>query len=60
MIMIDNEGTKWDIFGNGISGPSQGTKLTPTQSFISYWFAWAAFYPNAEIHSNVLFNIIIL
>lgn len=49
VIMMDNEGTKWDIFGNGISGPRAGIKLTPTSSFIAYWFAWAAFYPGAEI-----------
>ena len=51
VIMMDNEGTKWDVFGNGVSGPREGTKLTPTQSFMSYWFAWAAFYPGAQIHS---------
>lgn len=55
-IMMDDEGTKWDIFGNGISGPRTGTKLTPTESFIAYWFAWAAFNPDAEIHSNALFS----
>ena len=49
VIMMDNEGTKWDIFGNGISGPRASIKLTPTSSFIAYWFAWAAFYPGAEI-----------
>jgi hypothetical protein len=51
VIMTDNEGTKWDIFGNGVSGPRVGSRLTPTLSFISYWFAWVAFYPGAEIHN---------
>jgi hypothetical protein len=49
VIMMDNEGTKWDIFGNGISGPRAAIKLTPTSSFIAYWFAWGAFYHGAEI-----------
>ena len=49
VIMMDNEGTKWDIFGNGISGPRASIKLTPTSSFIAYWFAWAAFYHGTEI-----------
>jgi hypothetical protein len=49
VIMMDNEGTKWDIFGKGISGPRAGIKLTPASSFIAYWFAWAAFYPGTEI-----------
>jgi len=51
VIMVDNEGTKWNIFGNGVSGPRAGQRLIPTRSFISYWFAWAAFYPGAEIYS---------
>jgi hypothetical protein len=50
--MVDNEGTKWNIFGVGVSGPRAGQKLIPTRSFISYWFAWAAFYPSAEIYSS--------
>lgn len=51
-ILMDSQGTKWDIFGNGLSGPNKGQELKPTKSFISYWFAWAAFYPNAEIHGS--------
>ncbi len=55
VILMDNEGTKWDIFGNGVSGPRAGTKLVPTSSYLAYWFAWAAFYPAPEIHSDVSF-----
>lgn len=57
VIMMDTEGTKWDIFGNGVSGPGKGMKLTPTKSFISYWFAWAAFYPGAEIQGQSASNL---
>ena len=39
VIMVDNEGTKWDIFGNAVSGPRVGEKLTPARSFTAYWFA---------------------
>jgi hypothetical protein len=52
VILIDNEGTKWDIFGNAVSGPRVGEKLIPARSFTAYWFAWAAFYPGAEIYSQ--------
>jgi hypothetical protein len=52
VIMKDNEGSKWDIFGNAVSGPRVGDELEASNSFISYWFAWAAFYPNAEIYSG--------
>ncbi|UCE42606.1 MAG: DUF3179 domain-containing protein [Candidatus Aminicenantes bacterium] len=54
VIMKDKGGSKWDIFGNAVSGPRVGAKLEPTNSFISYWFAWAAFYPGAEIYSGGL------
>lgn len=49
-IMIDNEGNTWDIFGTAISGNRAGQQLPILKSFISYWFAWAAFYPETEIH----------
>lgn len=52
VIMVDNEGTKWDIFGNAVSGPRVGDKLTSARSFNAYWFAWAAFNPGAEIYSQ--------
>lgn len=50
IIMVDGEGNKWDIFGEAVNGPREGTHLEATKSFISYWFAWAAFYPNAVIY----------
>lgn len=46
----DNEGTSWNIFGEGISGPRQGVKLRPTESYMAYWFSIGAFFPNAEIY----------
>lgn len=49
VVMTDSEGNKWDIFGNAVSGPREGTQLNSTESFTAYWFAWAAFYPNATI-----------
>lgn len=51
-IMVDNEGTNWDAFGRGISGPRTGAQLESITQFIGYWFAWATFYPNIELHSN--------
>ena len=50
IVMIDNEGTQWDVFGNGVSGPRAGTKLEKTNSYIAYWFAWTAFFPGATIY----------
>ena len=51
IILEDNEGNKWDIFGVAVSGPRAGQQLTSTTSFIAYWFALAAFYPELDIFS---------
>ena len=48
--MIDNEGTEWDVFGTALAGPRAGTQLQKTNSFVAYWFAWAAFFAGAQIH----------
>lgn len=48
-VLEDSEGNRWDIFGEAISGPRTGQRLTPTTSFIGYWFSWGTFYPNTEI-----------
>ncbi len=51
IVMKDNEGTKWDIFGYGIDGLRTGTRLRQARSYVAYWFAWAAFFPGAAIHT---------
>ena len=50
VIMTDNEGTQWDIFGTAVTGPRAGTQLQKTNSYIAFWFAWTAFFPNADIY----------
>ncbi|MDA1372102.1 MAG: DUF3179 domain-containing protein [Proteobacteria bacterium] len=50
IVMVDNEGSQWDLFGVATSGPRAGTQLQKTNSFVAYWFAWAAFFPGAEIY----------
>jgi hypothetical protein len=49
-IMVDSEGTKWDIFGVAVDGPRIGQRLNPTQSMMAYWFAVGAMYPDALIY----------
>ncbi len=51
-IMEDTEGNTWDVFGRAVSGPRTGERLSMTQSYTAMWFAWAAFFPGAEIHFN--------
>lgn len=50
IVMVDDESNKWDIFGEVVEGPRAGESLEQAKAFISYWFAWAAFYPNALIY----------
>lgn len=50
VIMEDNEGSRWDVSGIAISGPRKGNKLEAITQFMGYWFAWAAFYPEIDLH----------
>jgi hypothetical protein len=52
IVMEDEEGTLWDIFGRGIEGPRAGQALTPTHSFMGYWFAFGALFPGTEIYEG--------
>lgn len=49
VVMKDQEGNKWDVFGEAVSGPRQGTRLVKMKQSIGFWFALAAFYPNPEV-----------
>ncbi len=49
-VMQDGEGNIWDIFGKAVSGPRSGEQLIKTKSYTAMWFAWAAFFENAEIY----------
>lgn len=49
IVMTDSEGNQWNIFGEAVAGPRQGTQLKPLESYIGYWFAWATFYPDIQI-----------
>ena len=52
VVMIDNEGNRWDVFGTALSGPRAGTQLQKTNSYIAYWLAWTAFFPGADIFQD--------
>jgi len=50
VVMRDNEGNEWDVFGVAVNGDRAGQQLEKTNSYIAFWFAWTAFFPGAEIH----------
>jgi len=50
VVMTDNEGNEWDVFGVAVSGKRTGQRLQKTNSYISYWYAWTGFFPGADIH----------
>lgn len=44
IMMEDNEGNKWNVFGECVSGPRAGERLEKVPSYNAYWFAWADFF----------------
>lgn len=44
IIMEDDEGNKWNVFGECISGPRSGEQLQSVPSYNAYWFGWADFF----------------
>ena len=47
---VDQEtGTRWNIFGQGVSGALAGKRLTPVEHANHFWFAWAAFRPDTTV-----------
>jgi len=51
IVLEDNEGTIWNLFGEAVSGPRQGTKMSVSNAMMGQWFSIAAFY-NTEIYSE--------
>ena len=51
IIDIDT-GSEWRMDGRAISGPLEGRSLPPVEeAFVSFWFAWPAFYPGTDLWS---------
>ena len=51
--IVDIEtGSEWRVDGRAVSGPLEGQSLTAIEeAFVSYWFAWPAFYPDTRLWS---------
>ncbi len=52
-VIVDNEtGSEWDVFGRAISGELVGAQLEPILSHVHFWFAWAAFRPETTVYGQ--------
>lgn len=46
----EQTGSAWRVDGRATDGPLAGRRLAPlAEAFVAYWFAWAAFHPNATL-----------
>lgn len=52
-IMDAETGSEWLMNGEAVAGPMEGRRLDPIDdTFVAFWFAWPAFYPDIEIWSE--------
>ncbi len=51
VVLKDNEGNEWDIFGKAVTGPRTGQALPEVLNYIGYWFSWAAFNESIELYN---------
>ncbi len=48
IIMEDQDGNRWDVFGYAVEGPRKGERLTPANAYYGYAFAWFDFFRNSD------------
>ncbi len=52
VIMKDNEGNEWNIFGMAVSGPATGRQLKIMNTMMGYYFSFAAMFPEVTIYGE--------
>lgn len=45
----DETGSRWNVLGQAVDGPLDGTTLEPVTHLDTFWFAWSSFQPDTEI-----------
>jgi len=45
------DGSRWNLFGEAVSGPAAGERLRPVEHLDTFWFAIAAFDPDTRLES---------
>ncbi len=48
LVMHDELGNSFDVFGKVTAGPAKGNRLEPADAYFAYAFAWASFFPDHE------------
>jgi len=46
----EETGSLWTFDGIAVRGPLEGTRLAQMVGYRSFWFAWAAFFPETLVH----------
>ncbi|MCL6267708.1 DUF3179 domain-containing protein [Flagellimonas myxillae] len=44
VVLTDNEGNEWNVFGEAVSGPREGAQLEQVEAMMAQWFSIPAFY----------------
>ena len=52
LIMADDRGNRWDVFGRAVEGPDEGRLLNSLNSSMGYWFVFGAMYPGVDIFNG--------
>ena len=52
IVMQDQEGNQWDVFGYAVDGPRKGQQLAVVNAGMGYWFAFSSMYPETEIYDG--------
>src|SRR6056297_88960 len=52
VVMRDQHGNGWDIFGYALEGPNEGERITAARGYTGYWFALADFYPGIDLYNE--------
>ncbi|MDX1636605.1 MAG: DUF3179 domain-containing protein [Balneolaceae bacterium] len=52
VVMEDQDGNRYDIFGYAVQGPRAGERLQRTFSYTGFWFAWIDFFPGLELYQT--------
>ena len=50
-IVDEQTGSRWNMLGQAVSGPLQGSQLSAVLHANHFWFAWAAFNPDTVVRT---------